>query len=123
MFTSFNEKQERYSTPRSSSPSPIHNSTSTFNEVNKPQLSSPSDVVEENIGHIMFTENGGSILPADATIPGPYPTPPPPPPPPPPTSYSFTLSFTDTLGENETQACLLGIAGSAQSTYYSSVAT
>jgi hypothetical protein len=107
MFTSFNEKQERYSTPRPSSPFTTPISTTSFNEINKPQLSSPSDIVKDNEGYIMFTENGGSILPANATLPGPYPSPPPPP-----TVYSFSLTYNAT-------SCAQACYSSNTTVYYS----
>jgi hypothetical protein len=106
MFTSFNEKQERYSVPRPSLDSNAPGLTSTINEVNKSQLPSPSDIVEDNGGYVMFVETGESILPANATIPGPYP------PPPPPTVYSFTLSYSNT-------SCIGACTGTPDTTYYS----
>ena len=91
MFTSFIEKQERYSAPRPSLASTPPTSTSTFDEVNQIQNPSPSDLVNNNEGYVMFVEEGESILPANATIPGPNP-----PPPPPPTVYSFSLTYNAT---------------------------
>jgi len=85
MFTTFTEKQERYTPPK------------------------PQDKADKT-GYIMFTENGGSILPEDATVPGPYPTPPTPPPPP--TVYSFTLSYSNT-------SCIGACTGTPDTTYYS----
>ena len=110
MFTSFNEKQERYSVPRPPLESNTPGSTSTFNEVNKPQNPSPSDIVEDNGGYVMFVEGGESILPADATKPGPYPEPPPP------TVYSFYLAYSNT-------GCINACIGSPSTLYYSTSAT
>jgi hypothetical protein len=110
MFTSFREKQERYSAPKPSLKEDTAGSSSTFNEINKPQNSFPSEKVNDNIGHIMFTENGGSTIPASATIPGPYPSPPPP------TVYSFTLAYNASY-------CGYACAGSPDTTYYSTSST
>jgi len=110
MFTSFNEKQERYSVPRPPLASSTPGSTSTFNEVNKPILPPDVDIVEDNGGYVMFVEGGESILPADATKPGPYPEPPPP------TVYSFYLAYSNT-------GCINACIGSPSTLYYSTSST
>jgi hypothetical protein len=106
MFTSFIEKQERYSAPRPSLTSTPPESPSTFNEINKPVLPPDADIINNNEGYVMFVENGESILPANATLPGPNPQPPSP------TIYSFTLSYSNTN-------CIGACTGTPDTTYYS----
>ena len=105
MFTSFIEKQERYSVPRPSLASTPPASTSIFDEVNKPVLPPDADVVNNNNeGYVMFVEEGESILPANATIPGPNP--------PPPTAYSFSLTY-------HASSCAQACYSSNTTVYYS----